>query len=275
MLIKSRFSFFVLIAYALQMTVPFAVPAQPTAGSNARRKPADRKACRAGHRQRRLHQAKALPNPTNDATDMAAALSALGFEVISGVNQSKRQMETLIRDFGTKLSAAGGTGLFYYAGHGIQVGGENYLVPVEADIPEEDEVSYSAVPVSLVLTKMSSAKNDLNIVILDACRNNPFARSWRSFRDSSNSDGLAKISPPTGTLVLYATEPGKVASDGAARNGLFTEALLKQINRPNLNTTSWSRLFRPTSGRARTSNNCRGKRGIRCRISISSRDRAV
>ena len=179
-------------------------------------------------------KAKPLPNPPNDASDMAQTLKDLGFEVISGVDQTKRQTETLIREFGTKLANSGGTGLFYYAGHGIQVGGENYLVPVDADIPEEDEVSYSAVPISLVLTKMTTAKNDLNIVILDACRNNPFARSWRSFRDNSNSDGLAKISPPTGTLVLYATEPGKVASDGNGRNGLFTEALLKQIKRPNL-----------------------------------------
>jgi uncharacterized caspase-like protein len=179
-------------------------------------------------------KAKVLPNPANDAADMAQALKDLGFEVLSGVNLNKRQTETLIREFGAKLAASGGTGLFYYAGHGIQVGGENYIVPVDADIPEEDEIGYAAVPISLVLTKMMSAKNDLNIVILDACRNNPFARSWRTFRDNSNSDGLAKISPPTGTLVLYATEPGKVASDGTGRNGLFTEALLKQIKKPNL-----------------------------------------
>jgi len=179
-------------------------------------------------------KAKPLPNPSNDAADMAKALQELGFEVISGVNQNKRQMETLIREFGTKLANSGGVGLFYYAGHGIQVAGENYLVPVDADIPEEDEVAYSAVPISLILGKMQTAKNDLNIIILDACRNNPFARSWRSFRDSGNNNGLAKISPPTGTLVLYATEPGKVASDGAGRNGLFTEALLKQIKQPNL-----------------------------------------
>jgi hypothetical protein len=81
---------------------------------------------------------------------------------------------------------------------------------------------------------MMTAKNDLNIVILDACRNNPFARSWRNYRDGGNNDGLAKISPPTGTLVLYATEPGKIASDGAGRNGLFTESLLKEIKKPNV-----------------------------------------
>jgi len=178
-------------------------------------------------------KAKPLANPANDAADMAKALKDVGFEVFSGVDLDKRRMETLIREFGARL-ANGGTGLFYYAGHGIQVGGENYLVPVDADIPEEDEVSYSAIPVGLVLSKMSKANNDLNIVILDACRNNPFARSWRGYRDAGNADGLAKISPPTGTLVLYATEPGKVASDGTGRNGLFTESLLKQIKKPNV-----------------------------------------
>ncbi len=228
-------SIFVLFSFALQASFPFVARAQT-------KRQLERETSNTLTEKRvalvigngAYTKAKPLPNPANDAADMAAALKALGFEVISGVNQSKRQIETLIRDFGTKLAASGGTGLFYYAGHGIQVGGENYIVPVEADIPEEDEVAYSAVPISLVLIKMSSAKNDLNIVILDACRNNPFARSWRGFRDGANSDGLAKISPPTGTLVLYATEPGKVASDGTGRNGLFTESLLKQINKPGL-----------------------------------------
>lgn len=177
---------------------------------------------------------KALPNPPNDAADMAKTLKDLGFEVILGVNQDKRQMESLIREFGSKLEADGSIGLFYYAGHGVQVSGENYLVPVDADIPAEDEVAYAAVPIGRVLLKMTSAKNDLNLIILDACRNNPFARSWKSFRNSGNSDGLAKISPPTGTLVLYATEPGKIASDGDDRNGLFTGALLNQIKKPGV-----------------------------------------
>ncbi len=178
-------------------------------------------------------KAKPLPNPPNDAADMATVLKEVGFEVLSGTDLNKREMVNLIRDFGAK-QAPGGVGLFYYAGHGIQVGGENYLVPVDAEIPQQDEVAYEAVPLGLVLTKMTTAKNDLNIVILDACRNNPFARSWRADRDVVTGDGLARISPPTGTLVLYATEPGKVAADRAARNGLFTGSLIKQIRRPNL-----------------------------------------
>ncbi len=176
---------------------------------------------------------KSLANPANDAADMAQALKDLGFDVSWGVNQNKRQMEFLIREFGVKL-ASGGTGLFYYAGHGLQVGGLNYLVPIDADIPEEDEVQYQGVALNLILKNMAAAKNDLNIVILDACRNNPFARSWGAYRDAGDSDGLAAISPSTGTLVLYASEPGKVAWDGTGRNGLFTESLLKQIRKPNV-----------------------------------------
>src|SRR5580765_3909773 len=108
-------------------------------------------------------KAKPLTNPPNDAADMAKTLKSLGFEVLSGSDLDKRGMETLIREFGNKI-AAGGTGLFYYAGHGIQMGGENYLVPIDADIPQEDEVSYAAVPLGLVLTKMASARNELNII---------------------------------------------------------------------------------------------------------------
>ncbi|MGI9054388.1 MAG: caspase family protein, partial [Pyrinomonadaceae bacterium] len=175
-----------------------------------------------------------LDNPANDATDMAQTLKSLGFEVLSGTNQTKRQMENLIRDFGDKLAKNGGVGLFFYAGHGLQVRGQNYLVPVEAEIPAEDEVEYATVNVNFLLGKMDSAGNDLNIVILDACRNNPFARSWRNFRDIGDGKGLAKVTPPTGTIMLYATQPGNVASDGTGRNGLFTESLLKQINKPNV-----------------------------------------
>ena len=175
-----------------------------------------------------------LPNPPNDAADMASTLKELGFEVLSGTNQSKRQMETLIREFGDKLARQGGVGLFFYAGHGLQVKGSNYLIPVEADIPAEDEIDYAAINLDFLLKKMASAGNDLNIVILDACRNNPFARSWRNFRDIGEGSGLAKITPPTGTIMLYATQPGNVASDGSGRNGLFTESLLNQIKKPDV-----------------------------------------
>lgn len=175
-----------------------------------------------------------LKNAANDAVDVAAALRELGFGVIEGVNQNKQGMENKIREFGDRLNKQGGVGVFFYAGHGVQYSGKNYLVPIDADIPAEDEVDYRAVDVSFLLRKLVSAKNDLNIIILDACRNNPFAKEWSSDRAMGEDEGLAKIAAPKGTVLLYATEPGKVASDGTGRNGLFTQVFLEQIKKPNV-----------------------------------------
>jgi formylglycine-generating enzyme required for sulfatase activity len=172
-----------------------------------------------------------LKNPPNDARDMAASLKALGFDVTSGINVNQRDMKRLIREFGQKLKA-GGSGLFYYAGHGVQSKGRNYLIPVDAEIQSEAEVEDSGVDVSLVLNFMDDAQNGLNIVILDACRNNPFSRSFRSA-----SNGLAQVDAPTGTLIAYATAPGRVASDGTGQNGLYTSELLKQMQVPALSAT--------------------------------------
>ncbi len=169
-----------------------------------------------------------LKNPPNDARDMAATLKALGFEVTIGINVNQREMKRLMREFGQKLKA-GGSGLFYYAGHGVQSKGRNYLIPVEADIQSEVEAEDAGVDVGLVLGYMDDAQNGLNIVILDACRNNPFARSFRSA-----SSGLAQVDAPTGTLIAYATAPGRVASDGPSRNGLYTSELLQVMGTPGL-----------------------------------------
>jgi hypothetical protein len=171
-----------------------------------------------------------LRNPVNDAGDMAQALRSLGFEVLSYTNLDQNAMKKAIRDFGTKLRTTGGVGLFYYAGHGVQVKGVNYLIPVSAKVATEEEVEYESVEVGLVLAQMESAKNSMNIVILDACRNNPFARSFRSA-----DKGLASIDAPSGTLIAYSTAPGSVASDGTGRNGLYTQELLKQL--PTMNLT--------------------------------------
>ena len=176
-------------------------------------------------------KAPPLKNPPNDARDMAATLRTLGFDVTSGINTNQRDMKRLIREFGQKLKA-GGSGLFYYAGHGVQSKGRNYLIPVDADIQSEAEVEDSGVDASLVLNFMDDAQNGLNIVILDACRNNPFARSFRSA-----SSGLAQVDAPTGTLIAYATAPGRVASDGTGQNGLYTSELLKQMRVPGLSAT--------------------------------------
>ncbi len=175
------------------------------------------------------YQTSPLTNPANDATDMAAALKDLNFEVISGVNQNRAEMIRLIRQFGERLKARGGVGLFYYAGHGVQVEGRNYLVPTDAAIRSENEVELEAVDVARALVEMENAGNTLNIVIMDACRNNPFSRSWRS-----TNDGLAQINAQSGTMIAYSTAPGKVASDGAGRNAPYTAALLKALKTPDL-----------------------------------------
>ncbi len=176
--------------------------------------------------------ANRLRNSGNDAEDMAATLRELGFELVGGgphVNQTADQMKRLILDFGARLAGTGGVGLFYYAGHGVQSQGHNYMIPVEANILRERTLEFDAVDVNRVLTEMDSAGNGFNIVILDACRSNPFTRSWRD-----SSQGLAQINAPEGTLIAYATSPGKVASDGSGRNGIYTAELLKQIRTPGV-----------------------------------------
>ena len=176
-----------------------------------------------------------LKNPPNDANDMAAVLKSLGFEVDLKVNANLRQMEEAVRRFGKKLRS-GGQGLFYFSGHGMQVNGLNYLLPVDASIESESDVRYEAVDAGQVLGKMRDAGNPLNIVILDACRNNPFARS---FRDPVK--GLARMDAPKGSLIAFATGPGSVAKDGEGRNGTYTAALLKYIQTPGLTA---ERLFK-------------------------------
>jgi formylglycine-generating enzyme required for sulfatase activity len=169
-----------------------------------------------------------LTNPVNDAEDMAAILETSGFNVSKIINADRRTMREAIRDFGNKIKR-GGIGLFYYAGHGIQVDGENYLVPIKAEVFSEEEVEDEALKVSSVLRKMEVAANGMNIIILDACRDNPFGRSYRS-----SKGGLAKMDAPTGSIIAYATAPGSIAADGQTRNGLYTSKLLKHITSPGL-----------------------------------------
>jgi hypothetical protein len=169
-----------------------------------------------------------LKNPTNDAGDMADALARLGFTVARGIDLNQRQMKAMIREFGQKLKS-GGQGLFYFAGHGVQLRGRNYLIPIDASIQSEADVEDQGVDANLILGLMDEAGNALNVVILDACRNNPFGRSFRSV-----SSGLAQMDAPSGTLIAYATAPGSVASDGSVRNGLYTQELLKNMAVPGL-----------------------------------------
>jgi formylglycine-generating enzyme required for sulfatase activity len=168
-----------------------------------------------------------LLNPTHDARDMAELLKQSGFDVLHGENLSQKEMKTLIRSFGDKLRS-GSVGLFYFAGHGVQVADHNYLIPVGANIRTEAEIEDESVDLGFVLAQMEEARNPLNILILDACRNDPFARSSRS-----QARGLASVNAPVGTLIAYSTAPGNVAMDGDGRNGVYTEELLKQLRQPN------------------------------------------
>ena len=172
-----------------------------------------------------------LANPMNDAISMEAALKDCNFDVIRRLNLNEQAMFEAIREFGNRLKRFD-VGLFYYAGHGIQIEGINYLVPIEADVEAADEVSFKCIEASLITKKMETAGNRLNIIMLDACRNNPF----RSFR--SKSRGLAAMEAPEGTIIQYAAKPGTQAIDyhkTSKNNGLYTSKLLKYIKTPGLN----------------------------------------
>jgi hypothetical protein len=170
-----------------------------------------------------------LKNSVNDARAMARALQDLGFEVQLGEDLSQQTFVDALRKFGNRLKETGGVGLFYYAGHGMQVKGGNYLIPVDSAIQTEDEVRYMAIDANQILDKMEAAGNRLNIVILDACRDNPFARSFRS-----KQSGLAQMDAPSGMLVAFATAPGAVAYDGDGVNGVYTKYLLRSLAIPGL-----------------------------------------
>jgi hypothetical protein len=169
-----------------------------------------------------------LKNTVHDARAMAQTLRNLGFDVLQQENSTQNEMKRAIRAFGEQIRQSS-VALFYYAGHGIQVNGQNYLVPVGATINKQEEVEYEGVDVGFVLAQMEEAGSHTNIVILDACRNNPFARRFRSV-----TGGLAAIQAPSGTLIAYATAPGAVADDGNARHGVYTQEVLKQIRVPGL-----------------------------------------
>ncbi len=169
-----------------------------------------------------------LKNPVNDAQAMARLLRRLDFEVELVENGGRRSMVTMLNSFGRKLRQAD-VGLFYYAGHGIQVKGRNYLIPVDAVLETEADVEFEALDLGRVLSKMEDARCPLNIVVLDACRDNPFSRSFRSV-----SKGLALVDAPRGTLLAFATAPGSVAADGEGSNGIYTKHLLANIERSDL-----------------------------------------
>lgn len=165
-----------------------------------------------------------LANPVNDARAVAERLRALGFAVIERENLTQRQIGATLHEFRTRLTP-GTVALFFYAGHGLQVNGSNFLPAVDAEIGSEEEVRPQSLDVNDILALMDQAHTRLNLLFLDACRNNPFSRSFRSL-----GEGLAKVNAPSGTIISFATRPGSVAADsGSGRNGLYTEHLLRAM----------------------------------------------
>lgn len=171
-----------------------------------------------------------LSNPENDARAMAETLKRLGFETMVHFNVDQVTMKQAIDNFGNRLKTFE-TGLFFYAGHGIQVKGFNYLIPVDASLEDEVDVEYNCVEAGRILSRMEESGSRTNIVILDACRDNPFERSWTR---KTKGQGLAFMNAPSGSLIAYATSPGSTASDGPGKNGLYTSALLKYMSNPGL-----------------------------------------
>lgn len=174
------------------------------------------------------YKAAPLKNPQNDANDVARKLRDLGFDVVERVNLKTSQIGRTLREFRSKLTP-GTVALVFYAGHGLQIKGENYLPTIDAEIEGEEDVPNQSMGVRQLLDLLDESKTSLNLVFLDACRNNPYARNFRSA-----GDGLARLNAPSGTLISFATRPGSVAADGSGRNGLYTTHLLAAMDAPNL-----------------------------------------
>ncbi len=173
-----------------------------------------------------------LRNPTNDASAMAAKLQSLGFTVLKYTNANFETMETAFDDFHTKL-ANYDVGLIFYAGHGVQIDGENYLIPTDAKLQVKTDVKFKCVSVSQMIDRLSEYRKTI-IVLLDACRNNPFERNWASNRGEGNvTSGFASMNAPVGTFIGFAAAPAQTASDGEGGNGAYTAAILKYIDTPN------------------------------------------
>lgn len=183
-----------------------------------------------------------LDNPVHDVRALKRALENLGFTVLKYENCSQKTMKRAMDKFGTKLRKKD-VGLFFYAGHGVQVRGHNYLIPTDAKLDNENDAEYDCVKAGRILAKMESAGSRTNIVILDACRDNPFERSWRR---GTEGTGLAFMNAPSGSLIAYSTAPGRTALDGGGDNSPYTTALLKHIHTPNITVLEMFQRVRST-----------------------------
>ena len=196
-----------------------------------------------------------LKNAANDAEDVSAKLSDLGYTVLPGRDLDKRRMRETLREFEKRIIASGNqTALFYYAGHAVQIQGRNYLIPTGEEITDVDTLVSSSLDVNDVLASMEDAGARIKIVVLDACRNNPFSKkdtytaNGRSLRVDRGlkllPEGLAPMKGPRGTYIAYATDPGRAASDGDGRNGLYTKYFLKYVDMPSVPAEAMFKLVR-------------------------------
>lgn len=171
-----------------------------------------------------------LDNPIHDAEDVAMKLKECDFEVIKLTDGTLREMYEAICNFGEKVSHYD-VALFYYSGHALQSHGENYLMPIDAELKSEADVKYSCLPLNLLLDKLEESNCPMKIIVLDACRNNPFLK--RLYRGVQHL-GLTTVNPPKGTCISYSTAEGSVAHDGTGRNSPYTSAFLEILDVPGL-----------------------------------------
>lgn len=183
-----------------------------------------------------------LRNPVNDAQDVTERLEGFGFSVTKAVDCSHRQMDLALKEFKENLANAE-VGLFFFAGHGLQIDGVNYLTAVNTDMSSEIEAKHTSLCLDRVIDTMEKSPTSTSLIILDACRNNPLARAWSR---SVNSPDLATVFAPRGTLIAFSTSPGQTASDGNGCNGAYTGALLQHINTPDCTIESMLKRVRNT-----------------------------
>lgn len=170
-----------------------------------------------------------LNNPVNDAVDIQDNLKRLGFKTFIRKDATIQDMDEALTEYSDRLSSCD-IALFFFAGHGMQIEGRNYLTAVDTNFNKEKDAKYSSLPLDKVIEVMEDGENQTSIIILDACRTNPYERRWRG----TESRGLAPVYAPKGMLIAYATSPGQVASDGDGRNGSFTHAFLKHVSTPDI-----------------------------------------
>src|SRR5581483_893620 len=172
----------------------------------------------------------ALKNPANDATDLANKLDILGFSCMVLTDADAKTMDEALQDFASSLCGAE-VGLFFYAGHGMQIEGDNYLTAINSDFRTERNAKFSSLRLDKIIDILEKGDNATSIIILDACRDNPFEHLWGR---GSKALGLAPVYAPKGTIIAFATSPGEIALDGTGSNGLFTGALLQHIDKQNV-----------------------------------------